>query len=676
MIAWIRRECARWPVLYGALLVAIVAAVTYGNSLDVGFHYDDTHHIVENPHVRDVANVPRYFQDPATFSGLAHLKMYRPVLMTTYALNYSWGGYRPLFWRLTAIALHALTAVGVLLAFRRLALLLRPGRKGPALAGALVAALVFAVHPVLSETVLYASARSSLLATALITWAMFFHLRAVADNIAVRRLSSWVVSLTLFGLALLTKSIAVAYPFGLCVIAFLARRGWKAVLPAFLLLALYLYARDVLLGRVAIDFAPRAGTEDVFDGGRRPISWNLYTQARVLLQYLGLFAFPNGLSIDHHVPVARSPFGALSLLGFATAAGLLVVAWRQRARRPLVSFGIVWFALALAPTSSLIPLNVIMNEHRLYLPGIGFAFVAGALAWPLLRRRRTAVRLAFVALLLAGAARTWVRSGDWSDPIRLWTAATRISPESHGAWNNLGVQIRDRTGDLDRAEAMFHRARACNPRAWEVVFNLASLHLHKGRRDDDDAALAQAETWVRRSLELEPASPRARWTLAEIVLERGRETEARAMLDQLSSEDPWFREMTHFVYARLALKKGRLGEARRRYRDALALSRDPTSARLGLAETARRGGELPEAARHAHVAMQQRPHDPRPYVFLARMSQGARAVAYMFQAQQRGYRPTKTEQREILGAAANGGGRGRGRKTGGRGRQGPGGRRR
>jgi len=297
-----------------------------------------------------------------------------------------------------------------------------------------------------------------------------------------------------------------------------------------------------------------------------------------------------------------------------------------------------------------IPLNVLMNEHRLYLPGLGVAFAAGALAWPLLRRRRVALRLAVAGLLLAAAARTWVRSEDWSDPIRLWTAATEVAPRSHGAWNNLGVQIRDRTGDLERAEALFRRALVCNPRAWEVVFNLASLHYHRGRVQDDPEALVEAERWVRRSLELEPGSPRARWTLAEIVLEQGREDEARAMFDRLASEHPWFREMTHYVYARLALRDGRLDEARRRYEAALELARDPTPARLGLAETARRAGRPREAAREARTAMDGRPHDPRPYVFLAKMARGPAAMGYLFQAQQRGYRPTPEERREILAA--------------------------
>ena len=127
---WVLREIRRMPLTWSILLVATVAVATYANTLDAGFHYDDTHHILENPYVRDTAFIPQHFTRPDMFSGLRHLRMYRPALMTTYCLNYSWGGYQPLPWRLTALALHAFGAVGVLLLFRRLASTLRGEGRG------------------------------------------------------------------------------------------------------------------------------------------------------------------------------------------------------------------------------------------------------------------------------------------------------------------------------------------------------------------------------------------------------------------------------------------------------------------------------------------------------------------------------------------------------------------
>ena len=79
----------RWFVPLAML--AIVA--TYGNSFSNSFHYDDFHSIVENPHIRDLENIPAFFRDPSLFSSMPERAMYRPLLLVTYVLNHSVHGY-------------------------------------------------------------------------------------------------------------------------------------------------------------------------------------------------------------------------------------------------------------------------------------------------------------------------------------------------------------------------------------------------------------------------------------------------------------------------------------------------------------------------------------------------------------------------------------------------------
>ena len=83
---WHRRTVA------GLLILACGVGV-FHNSFGNSFHYDDEHSILENPHVRSLANIPRFFVDPGTFSGFPEARMYRPLLLATYALNYAAGGY-------------------------------------------------------------------------------------------------------------------------------------------------------------------------------------------------------------------------------------------------------------------------------------------------------------------------------------------------------------------------------------------------------------------------------------------------------------------------------------------------------------------------------------------------------------------------------------------------------
>ena len=77
-----------------------------------GFAFDDLHSISRNPHIRGIENIPRFFTDPACFSGIPRNAMYRPFLLVTYSLDYAIAGLSPWFWHLTNLLLHG--AAGVL----------------------------------------------------------------------------------------------------------------------------------------------------------------------------------------------------------------------------------------------------------------------------------------------------------------------------------------------------------------------------------------------------------------------------------------------------------------------------------------------------------------------------------------------------------------------------------
>lgn len=643
MILWLRREVARAPAAYAALAVVLAAFLAYSNSWNAGFHYDDSHHVVGNPYLRDLRYVPQYFHRPDMFSALPGHDMYRPLVLTTFALNYHWGGYDPLAWRLTAIALHALCAVGVLLTFRVLARRLTPGGTDSATLAGFVAALVFSVHPVLTETVDYASARSSLLAGALTLWAYLLHAKCEGARGPWRALLR-AGSLLAFAAALLSKEIAIVFPALLLAEALLRRRGHLEALPAALVAALYLVARRQLLGAAVMDFAAHEASvarADPGSGGARPILHNLFTQARVIGAYVAMVLFPRGLCVDRYVRVSRSLLEPGVLLGGAAVLGLFLAAFRMRRRRPLFTFGILWFFLALAPTSSVIPLNVVMSEHRLYLPCAGLAL---GFAPALLRIPRPALGATAAALL----ALTLQRNADWSDPVRLWESAVRVSPESAGAWNSLGVQLGAR-GEYPRALDAFQRALALDPASWSAAFNLGTTNLRRGRETGERAFFHEAERWLRASLAIRPGATRSEWYLAEVHFELGRLDEADAAFRRLAATSPRLYEMTRYPLAHVALARGDHAAAEARYREALREGSDPVAARLGLARVALALGKPQEARAEARRAMEERPHDPEPHLFLARLEPGTpAALRHLFEAERRGYRPTPAEREAIL----------------------------
>jgi len=153
------RPLPRWAV---PLVLAGVIAAAYSNSLDVPFAFDDWHAIEQNPAIRDLANLPRYFTDPTTSSVLRENRDLRPLHVLSLALNHRVSGLAPWSYHLVNLVLHWLVC---LLVYRivRDHLWLDPGEAGPV---ALAAALLVAVHPLNTEAVNYVSCRSALQTTA------------------------------------------------------------------------------------------------------------------------------------------------------------------------------------------------------------------------------------------------------------------------------------------------------------------------------------------------------------------------------------------------------------------------------------------------------------------------------------------------------------------------------
>ena len=96
----------------GASIVAL-ACLVYLTALGNSFHYDDAHSIVENPHIRTVRNIPAYFHTPEMFSGMEERAMYRPVVVTTLALNYWLGGYQVWGYHVVNFLIHCSATAAV-----------------------------------------------------------------------------------------------------------------------------------------------------------------------------------------------------------------------------------------------------------------------------------------------------------------------------------------------------------------------------------------------------------------------------------------------------------------------------------------------------------------------------------------------------------------------------------
>src|SRR3972149_6198781 len=92
------------------LILVVVSSIVYANSIPNGFVYDDDIYVVENPHIRDIKNIPASFVHPEYITSLGHKSHYRPLVMISYTINYWISGLNPAVFRLTNLLFHIGTA--------------------------------------------------------------------------------------------------------------------------------------------------------------------------------------------------------------------------------------------------------------------------------------------------------------------------------------------------------------------------------------------------------------------------------------------------------------------------------------------------------------------------------------------------------------------------------------
>src|SRR6185436_2346237 len=247
--------------------------------------------------------------------------------------------------------------------------------------------------------------------------------------------------------------------------------------------------------------------------------------------YLRLLLWPAGQSLVHPAQRVASPWEAKVLLAAVAILVVATLAWRLRRRLPLLAFGLVWFGLFLAPSSTLIPLVELMAEHRVYLASCGIFLVAGAGAGRLAgwwRERDRQPRLAahaLVAIVVAAlGVATMARNQVWADPVTLWSDAAAKAPLTWAPHYALGDALRGR-GDCTAAIAAYQRAVELRPDDPRARVNLGVCLGTVGRH-------VEAEQALRAALAVDPGSVDARNDLGWLAnLQRRPDLAAR-----------WFRE--------------------------------------------------------------------------------------------------------------------------------------
>jgi tetratricopeptide (TPR) repeat protein len=507
------------------LVIGALSVIVYANALSNSFHFDDIQGIVRNPLIRDLKNIPSFFNDPAV-SRLTSGKDWRPVVDMTYALNYAVDGLNPKVFRITNLFLHVGAAWLIFLILAEILDRNQTRTKAglfPSAGAPLAAAALFAVHPVNTEAVDYIWARSSVLAAGFYLLSFYCFLRGPLDERNSGKISWYLAGLASFALGLGTKATLATLPVMLLLYEALfinhrlqdpLKLYWrqpkrlKKYLPIIAALIAYVVFRFVFLS----GFFRRVA----FSSGESGITAATYlpTQLRAWVYYIRLFIWPDPLITDFAgFGWSRSPWEPAVLAALVIIAVILALAWRARRTDPVWTFFTLWFFITLLPEASFIPLRDPVTGYRAYLANAGLAVLAALLglrgaAWLRSRvgggdpkrqgRLRLGYRLAAGAMLCVLGSVTIARNRVWRDEMTLWTDVAEKDPSNPRAYANLGLEFMEKK-DYQKAKEMFEKAVELGPKKSYAYRFRGYFNFFLSRNDQALSDLAKA-------IELEPRS--------------------------------------------------------------------------------------------------------------------------------------------------------------------------
>jgi protein O-mannosyl-transferase len=608
----------------GPLAVLLALCLAYANSFHNGFHFDDFHTIVENPAIRSLHNIPRFFTDATTFSVLPANRTYRPIVSTSLAIDYALGrGYVPFWFHLTTFALF-LSLVLLLNTFYRLLLdKTLPSPRNQWLA--LFAASWFGLHPAMAETINYVIQRGDLYCTLGCVSALLLYARSPRS----RRTGIYLLP---FAFALLSKPPAAVFPVLLFLYVFffeLPSESAPRRLRSSLIAALPSLAATALLLWLQSAMTPRSFLPSILS------PWNYrLTQPFVWMRYTAELFLPLHLNVDTDL----TPFSHLDLraaAGFLFLAALLAAIWatsRQRRFYP-IAFGLLWFLVTQLPTS-LYPLSEVENDHRMFFSFVGLILAAVWAAWllferfvPVATRTRLRPALAPLAILLLSGYAYGVtqRNTVWRTEESLWRDDVEKSPHNGRGLMNYGLTQMSK-GAYTAALDYFTRALAFTPNYASLEINLGIVNGALADQGDTSRSL-QAEQHFMRAITLSPTDDGPHAFYGRWLEQHGRFTEAVAQLRAATALDPQ-RPLQHDLLIDALTRLGDRNAAQQAARETLAFVPGNVAAQQLLAHPPvqdlafwlnrsleqYRHAQYPQAIDSARRALQLDPHSAEAYI--------------------------------------------------------------
>jgi Flp pilus assembly protein TadD len=582
------------------MLIALLAFAAYANSLGGDFIFDDNEQIVENQDLRSWDNVARGFTtDVWAFRERgddvnvpAPLPYYRPLFTALLTVEYKLFGLQPQGWHLVSLLLHVICSIEV---FYIILLLSR--RKSVAMIGS----MLFAVHPVHTESVSWISGMTDPLFGVFFLAAFYFYLKQREKGTAsAQRQKYLAVSLLFFIVAAFAKETALSLAiliFGYEIVVSNASvkerviEASKRALPFVAAAMIYLIPRYLVLGERMLS-NPQAPD--------RPLYYTLLTLPFVVCSYLLHLVWPVGLSVTYDTRFITTPTSMafiLPVIILAVIAGLLI-RFRAKIGRE------VWAALLLIFVPLLPVLNLgqisqeqyLVFDHYLYISVAGLGYLVGLGLARIAEWQSEKLSLTVAAMLvMALAVGTHFENRSWANSYAVWSNAARVSPNYWATQYNTALEL-IKVKEFDRARGLLERATSLKPDEPMIFDALGRAHLGSGD-------LEAAQTNIKRALELNPEMFESLNNLGTVYFEAKDYANAEKYFTDALRANPQA-TATRYNLARCFARAGQYEKATREFEQVLRSSPGDAEAHYELGLVYERMGRARDAAQSFERGLQ------------------------------------------------------------------------
>ncbi len=440
--------------------------LTYLNGLFNGFVWDDEEQILNNALVHHLSNWWRLFLGSTFNTGGGGLSgwYYKPLMSLSFMLNWFIWGRISFGYHLFQLGLHL---VNVYLVFLIVEKILTCQKIQPTRTIAFFTALIWGVHPGISETVFYISATQGVLFT---LFSLLAFLVVLKKEVRSR---DWLVFGSLSLLALLSKEAAVSAIILIGGYLFFYRRSliWQWLMTMSLVFGGYFFLR---LGIAKVGF----GSSRIIPIVKASLNQRLITLPYIVFSYFRLVFWPKKLCIaQHFVLTTLSDYRFLeSVVVLSVIFGVAVYIYLVRIKKKDWLFWWFWLGVGLGPLVNIFPLDMSLAERWLYFPAVGLIVVFLIFWFKISWKYREWVLVGLVLLLMV---RTGQRSFDWRNGYRLYSHDILLNPTAFDLNNNYGVELY-RHGQVEKAAKYFQRSVELAPDWWTNHSNLGVVLAQKG----------------------------------------------------------------------------------------------------------------------------------------------------------------------------------------------------